>query len=254
MKFNLNHMNSRARHAICCLWMMCLAMMAGGAGAYADGVATLERDGRSYAVPLPKGYCDITATPLGVLLHKFMGDVTAANNLAPKIDIIFQNCAAEAVFPWGYVATNNLGGIINSQQVLNKMRADLFGQTELLEDLLEASTNTNLDTIAEWGIDVSEVTPGAHTIIWTDAHSIVTLVDSIVVVEGTTNTERLVSSGTVFDGLVFEFAIYDDKVENDIDVKATAIDLAQNARELKLMNGGDGVSHQTSGNTSHQKD
>ena len=42
------------------------------------------------------------------------------------------------------------------------MRADLFGQTELLEDLLEASANTNLDTIAEWGIDVSEVTPGAH--------------------------------------------------------------------------------------------
>ena len=69
MKFNLNHMNSRARHAICCLWMMCLAMMAGGAGAYADGAATLECDGRSYAVPLPKGYCDITATPLGVLLH-----------------------------------------------------------------------------------------------------------------------------------------------------------------------------------------
>ena len=62
--------------------------------------------------------------------------------------------------------------------------------------------------------------------------------DSIVVVEGTTITERLVSSGTVFDGLVFEFAIYDDKVENGIDVKATAIDLAQNARELKLMNGG----------------
>lgn len=158
-----------------------------------------------------------------------------------------------AVFPWGYVATNNLGGIINSQQVLNKMRADLFGQTEFLEDLLEARANNNLDTIAEWGIDVSEVTPGTHTIIWTDAHSIVTLVDSIVVVEGTTNTERLVSSGTVFDGLVFEFSVYDDKAESDIDVKATTIDLAQNEHELKLMNDGDGVSQQTSGNTSHQK-
>ena len=101
---------------------------------------------------------------------------------------------------------------------------------------------------------MSEVTPGLHTIIWTDAHSIVTLVDSIVVVEETTNIERLVSSGTVFDGRVFEFTIYDGKVEHGMDVKATAIDLAQNARGLKLMHRGDGVSHQTSDITSHQKD
>ena len=121
-------MNRCARYVITCLWIMCLAIMAGSAAVKADGAATLERDGRSYAVPLPRGYCDITTTPLGVLLHKFLADVTAANNLAPRVDIIFQNCAAEAIFPWGYVATNNLGGVINSQQVLNRMRADLFGR------------------------------------------------------------------------------------------------------------------------------
>ena len=251
MKYSLNHMNRCARYVITCLWIMCLAIMAGSAAVKADGAATLERDGRSYAVPLPKGYCDITTTPLGVLLHKFLADVTAANNLAPRVDIIFQNCAAEAIFPWGYVANNNLGGVINSQQVLNRMRADLFGQTELLEDLLEASGNVNIDTISEWGVDISEVTPSAPTIIWTDAHSIVTLVDSTVVVEGAKATEWLISSGTVFDGLIFEFAIYDDKIENGIDVKATAVDLAKNGHELKLMN--NGVSRQTSGTASQKK-
>ena len=120
-----------------------------------------------------------------------------------------------------------------------------------LEDLLEASGNVNIDTISEWGVDISEVTPGAPTIIWTDAHSIVTLVDSTVVVEGAKATERLISSGTVFDGLIFEFAIYDDKIENGIDVKATAVDLAKNGHELKLMN--NGVSRQTSGTASQQK-
>ena len=247
MKYSLNHMNRCARYVITCLWIMCLAIMAGSAAVKADGAATLERDGRSYAVPLPKGYCDITTTPLGVLLHKFLADVTAANNLAPRVDIIFQNCAAEAIFPWGYVATNNLGGVINSQQVLNRMRADLFGQT----DLLEASGNVNIDTISKWGVDIIEVTPGAPTIIWTDANSIVTLVDSTVVGEGAKATERLISSGTVFDGLIFEFAIYDDKIENGIDVKATAVDLAKNGHELKLMN--NGVSRQTSGTASQKK-
>ena len=189
--------------------------------------------------------------PLGGLLHKFLVDVTAAYNLAPSVGIIFQNCAAEAIFPWGYVGTNNLGGVINSQQVLNRMRAALFGQTELLEGLLEASGNVNIDTISEWGVDISEVTPGAPTIIWNDAHSIVTLVDSTLVGEGAKATERLISSGTVFDGLIFEFAIYDDKIENGIDVKATAVDLAKNGHEMKLMN--NGVSRQTSGTASQKK-
>lgn len=72
-----------------------------------------------------------------------------------------------------------------------------------------------------------------------------------MVVEGAKATERLISSGTVFDGLIFEFAIYDDKIENGIDVKATAVDLAKNGHELKLMN--NGVSRQTSGTASQQK-
>ena len=89
------------------------------------------------------------------------------------------------------------------------------------------------------------------TIIWTDAHSIVALVDSTVVGEGAKATERLISLGTVFDGLIFEFAMCDDKIENRIDVKATAVVLAKNGHELKLMN--NGVSRQTSGTASQQK-
>ena len=60
MKYSLNHMNRCAQYVITCLWIMCLAIMAGSAAVKADSAATLERDGRSYAMLLPKGYCDIT--------------------------------------------------------------------------------------------------------------------------------------------------------------------------------------------------
>jgi len=60
MKYSLNHMNRCAQYVITCLWIICLAIMLGSAAVKVDGAATHERDGRSYAVPPPTGYCDIT--------------------------------------------------------------------------------------------------------------------------------------------------------------------------------------------------
>ena len=55
-------------------------------------------------------------------------------------------------------------------------------------------------------------------------------------VNGQPYSDKMVSSGSVVDGLVFEFVIFDDKGAGDMDTVATSRLLARNARVLKAAN------------------
>ena len=234
-------------------WLLAVAMlvMTGFVPlAAADEIAALTQDGQRYAVPLPDGYCDISATPVGIALRGYMDDLAQTNKMMPKPGIIFQHCEAEKIFPWGYVGTLDGRPVIATQDALNRLRAKLYGQAELMQDILGAAGDINADAMSEWGIDVGKITAGTPTIILSDAHAIVSVMISEALVDGMPYSEKLISSGSVLDGLIFEFVIFDDKGAGGIDTMATARLLVRNARALKAANDNAGMASQATGKDS----
>ena len=90
--------------------------------------------------------------------------------------------------------------------------------------------------MAEMGIDMGAISPGSPTIILANNDAIVSVMITETMVNGQPYSEKMVSSGSVVDGLVFEFVIFDDKAAGGMDTVATSRLLARNARVLKAAN------------------
>jgi len=82
------------------------------------------------------------------------------------------------------------------------------------------------------GIDMGAISPGSPTIILANNDAIVSVMITETMVNGQPYSEKMVSSGSVVDGLVFEFVIFDDKGAGGMDTMTTLRLLARNARVL----------------------
>ena len=220
----------------CCLAVMMLCTIGLSPVTMADGTARLQADGRQYEIPLPDGYCDISTSPAGIALKGFLDNLAQTNNLMPEIGVIFQQCGTRQVFPWGYVGTLDGRPLVTTQESLNRLRAQLYGQEDLIGDILGAAGAVNADAMAEMGIDMGAISPGSPTMILAINDAIVSVMITETMVNGQPYSEKMVSSGSVVDGLVFEFVIFDDKGAGGMDTVATSRLLARNARVLKAAN------------------
>ena len=90
--------------------------------------------------------------------------------------------------------------------------------------------------MAEMGIDMRAISPGSPTIILANNDAIVSVMITETMVNGQPYSEKMVSSSSVVDGLVFEFVIFDDKGAGGMDTVSTSRLLARNARVLKAAN------------------
>ena len=228
-----------------CLAAITLHIIGIAPAAMADGVARLEAEGRQYEIPLPDSYCDISTSPTGIALKDFLDNLAQTNSMLPDIGVIFQKCGARQIFPWGYVGTLDGRPLITTQESLNRLRAELYGQEDLIGDLLGAAGAVNADAMAEMGIDIQAIMPGSPTITLANNDAIVSVLITETKVSGQPYSEKMVSSGSVLDGLVFEFVIFDDKGAGGMDTMATSRLLARNARLLKAANAADDASGMT---------
>ena len=73
----------------CCLAVIMLCTIGLAPVTMADGAARLQADGRQYEIPLPDGYCDISTSPVGIALKRFLDNLAKTNKLMLEIGVIF---------------------------------------------------------------------------------------------------------------------------------------------------------------------
>ena len=86
------------------------------------------------------------------------------------------------------------------------------------------------------GINMGAISPNSPTIILANNDTIVSVMITETMVNGQPFSEKIVSSGSVVYGLVFEFAIFKKKGAGGMDTLAASRLLARNARVLKAAN------------------
>ena len=100
-------------------------------------ITKLSFSGKTYNIPIPKGYCDITKSPEGTLLINHLLDVNKNVKMQmPEPKIIFTKCNYNInnIYPWGYVGfLNNKNNF--SQDDINYALSSVFDNSKFMKNL-----------------------------------------------------------------------------------------------------------------------
>ena len=93
--------------------------------------------GKTYNISIPRGYCDISKTRVGVFMLDHLLEVKKnAKGSLPEPKIIFAKCDynIDELYPWGYIGfTNNNNNY--SQSVINNALLNIFDDTNIIKNL-----------------------------------------------------------------------------------------------------------------------
>ena len=201
---------------------------------FAFDIVEITKNNKRYQVPVPYDLCDITNTAEGIFLSEFVTEAAKNSTSVEPPEFIFANCELNAeIYPWGFLMIYPQNKILKDQNSLNRLRAKLYGMDNLIEKLIQNEYKNTSKVLGDFGIDLGEVETGKPQILSVGEHSIVT---QTLLTSADGYSEKSINSGTVFDKMVFEYVVYDNKGKYGMDSRKAARSLASAGKLLKDLN------------------
>ncbi|MBL70930.1 MAG: hypothetical protein CML95_05220 [Rhodobiaceae bacterium] len=205
------------------------------AGSFAENVERILFSGSELLYPLPKGFCNVTQEPQGILLMEYLGKQKGPT--VPDPQIIIGSCQQNTVdtgYPWGWIGLVKESNTF-TQKALNKMMAKMLENEDFMGKLQESASKKGSEAFEEL-FDV-EMTQDVNKsrIVWADEHSILVLSNVSGQVGGNALKEVHLSSTTVIENLYVYTFLYNLEGANPSGKQLSKI-LIDNAPKIKKLN------------------
>ena len=198
----------------------------------------IEIENKNFQIPLPAKFCDFSSTVWGIQVMDFLKQHQKNSSIRVEPRIVYKLCNSSdnQIFPWGYLGVSKKDNFIKNQKHYNKFLAKVLDEEDVFENLVKKETKGLSNFLDEYGVDLKNTSYNKPFIVWFDEDIIITSIISSHLVDNEQYNEKLITSATIIDDIIFSYTTYDDKGELGIDTKSFALDLITNAKILKQNN------------------
>lgn len=205
------------------------------AGVFAQNFETILYGGSEILYPLPRGFCDISGNPEGILAKEFLDKQKSP--MVPDAKLILGLCQPNTLnpmYPWGYVGLKKNNRKL-SQETLNKAVGKLLKNEGLVQKLMKGVVKRNSEAMEEVFGAESSMKSATQRIIWADNDSVLVVHNLEQRLDGKPLKEMVASSTTVIDDLFVYTYLYNLQGA-DLTMKQMSKILLDNAPKLKRLN------------------
>ena len=193
----------------------CLGLLAPSA-ALAEDAVLVEHNDKTWAVPLPEGYCNATETFVGAFLLDFLDSWSAnidKNIPVPIPKVAFTRCGFESdfdnMYPWGWVGFENLNASHKDQNLYNKQLEKMLGSSRFAEMFNKILIGSAEETLDDYGVDATVQGLHMNGVLWKDNDVVVFQQTQNYKVEGESLVEVVVAASTLMDGFAIHYYVRD---------------------------------------------
>lgn len=200
-------------------------------------ITNLSFLGKTYDISIPRGYCDISKTRVGVFMLDHLLEVKKNATVSlPEPKIIFAKCNynINELYPWGYIGfTNNNNNY--SQSVINNALSNIFDDNNIVKNLSnmtkEAIDKTGKDL---YGKKLNSKTLEKPQILFKDISVIIFQAINSGTLDGRKIKEVTIGSSSVFKNVIINTYITNavDKEPNSLTLAGELIEHNKTLRSL----------------------
>ena len=200
--------------------------------------AEVEIENKNYLISLPEKFCDFSSTDWGVQVMNLLRQHHKNSSIRVEPRIVYKLCNSNdnQIYPWGYLGVSKKDNYIKDQQDYNKFLARVLDNDDVFENIVKKGNKNLSNFLDEYGVNLKNTGYNKPFIVWFDKDIIIPSIISSHLVNNEQYNEKLISSATIINDIIFTYTTYDDKGELGIDTKSFALDLIANAKILKENN------------------